>query len=93
MKSTVRLYKILSVVSGWVETARLALLVRVYGISQNEKAPVPWRKREGLPDPGHWPEAVESKDGKFKYPVWLIGKQKVGPVRPVPAKLDTEPHK
>jgi len=89
MNLTVRLYKLLSVVSGWVEAVRLALLVRVYGIDKNERPPVPWRKREGLPDPGHWPEAVESKDGKFKYHIQLTGKQKVGPVRPVPA----EPHK
>ncbi len=90
MNPTVRMYKILSVVSGWVEAMRLALLVRVYGIDKNEKPPIPWRKREGLPDPGHWPEEVQSKGQLSAYPVLLIGKQKAGPVRPVPAKLDTQ---
>src|ERR1700678_330916 len=92
MNLTVSMYKLLNVVSGWVENVRLNLLARVWGIDQNVKPPAPWRKREGLPDPGHWPEAVESKNGKFKYPVFLTGKQKVGPVRPVPAKLDVDPY-
>jgi hypothetical protein len=90
MSLTIRLYELLTVVSRWVEGSRVALLSRAYGIDKNEKPPIPWRKREGLPDSGNWPKAVQSKDGLFKYPVFLIGKQKVGPVRPVPAKWDVK---
>jgi hypothetical protein len=90
MSVIIRLYIMLTAVSRWVEGLRVALLIRVYGIDKNEKPPIPWRKREGLPDPGHWPEAVQSKDGLFKYPVLLVGKQKAGPVKPVPVKFDTE---
>ncbi len=97
MNLTVSVYKILSVVSGWIEAMRVALLVRVYGIDKNEKPPAPWRKREGLPDPGLWPTTRLSRVGgnveeRIPRQVMIVGKQKVGPVRPVPAKLDMDPY-
>lgn len=95
MSIIVRLYNTLSVISGWVEDARVALLVRFYGIVNNEKAPLPWRKREGLPEPGSWPTTRLSRVGgnveeRIPHQVMIVGKQKVGPVRPVPAKGDVK---
>lgn len=90
MNMVIRLYRLLSKVSEWVESRRVNLLARIYGIASDVKPPVPWREREGLPDHNHWPEAVQSKDGLFKYPVLLTGKTKVGPVRPVPAALEMD---
>ena len=80
-------YNWLSVISVWVEKQRTALLIRAYGIDKNEKPPVPWRKREGLPDSGHWPKGGWSENVRYPHSTWLTGKQKVGPVRPVPAEL------
>jgi hypothetical protein len=75
MNSIVRLYKLLSIVSGWIEGARIALLVRVYGIDKNEKPPVPWRKREGLPDPGQWAkQAPGRKPGRLLRACLVRGK-------------------
>lgn len=96
MNVIVRLYALLTVVSGWVERLRIALLVRVYGITNECKPPVDWRVREGLPSYGQWPTTrlsrvgsnVEERIPRF---VLLKGKVGVGPVRPVPAKLDKEP--
>ena len=84
MNLIVRLYAMLTAVSSWVESMRVALLVRVYGISNDIKSPVPWRVREGLPDHNEWPMAKEGGA------ILLVGAAKVGPVRPVPAKLDKE---
>ena len=90
MNMAVRLYRMLSNIFDWIEGQRVNLLVRIYGIDSGVKPPAPWREREGLPDHNHWPESVQSKDGRFKYPVLLTGKMKVGPVRPVLATLEPD---
>jgi hypothetical protein len=85
----IRLYRLLSKVSEWVESRRVNLLARIYGIASDVKPPVPWRKREGLPSLDQWP-TTKDKDGGDARPVWVTGKVKVGPVRPVPAVLELD---
>ena len=88
MDVIVRLYTALTTISRWIEDLRIACLVRVYGIDKNEKPPIPWRVREGLPRHDQWPE-VNGRNGWPGHLMWVTGKVKVGPVRPVPAKLES----
>ena len=56
MSIIVRLYAILSAISRWVEDMRIALLVRFYGMANDEgEPPIPWRIRERLPSHDQWP--------------------------------------
>jgi hypothetical protein len=87
MNMIVKLYAALTVVSRWIESLRVALLVRAWGIANGCKPPAPWREREKLPDHNQWP-MVRDKDSHLMRPVGLKGAVKVGPIRPVPAKFD-----
>jgi hypothetical protein len=88
MNLIVRLYEIVTAISHWSENLRVALLLRAFGVTNDCKPPIPWRKREGLPSLDQWPKAKD-KDGGVAHSVWVIGKVKAGPVRPVPAKLES----
>ena len=89
MNLTVRLYAMLTAISRWSDNLRVALLLRVFGITNDCKPPIPWRKREGLPSLDQWP-TTKDKDGGDARPVWVTGKVKVGPVHPVPAVLEMD---
>ena len=88
MNTLLRLYAVLTAISGWIESLRVSVFTRVYGISNYVKPPVPWREREGLP-PAHcrWPTVEDERSGN-SYAAVLVGKVKVGPVKPVPAEFD-----
>jgi hypothetical protein len=88
MSLTLKLFAILTVISRWVEDLRVGILAHIWGIANDEKPPVPWREREGLPSHNHWPMKKSSISGS-EFPIWLTGKVKVGKVRPVPAKLES----
>ena len=87
----VRLYVMLTRISGWIEDWRVALLIRVYGVANNEsKPPTDWREREKLPSAEEWPTTTMSRKGtimedRVPRKILLIGAVKVGPVHPVPA--------
>lgn len=86
MNTIVRLYAMLTRISGWIEGWRVALLVRVYGVANNEsKPPTDWREREKLPDHNQWPTVKATEDSRLGHSVLLVGAVKVGPVHPVPA--------
>lgn len=89
MSALVRLYAVLTTVSCWVERKRLAILMRVYGMTNDCEPPVDWRVREGLPSRDQWP-TVKTADTQSVRPIWVVGRMKVGPVKPVPAKFDKE---
>ena len=89
MNLIVRLYEIVTAISHWSENLRVALLLRAFGVTNDCKPPIPWRKREGLPSLDQWPKAKD-KDGGVAHSVWVIGKVKAGPVRPVPAVLEMD---
>lgn len=88
MNLALKLFAILSVVSRWIEDLRVRILAHIWGIANNEKPPVPWRVREGLPDHNNWPMEKSSISGS-EFSIFLTGKVKVGKVRPVPAKLES----
>ena len=90
MNIIVRLYETLTSISYWIESLRISLLVRIWGIDSNEKPPKPWREREKIPPHGQWPEAKTSVDSRLSHPALLVGAVRVGPVKPVPAQLDKE---
>jgi hypothetical protein len=90
MNMIVRLYAALTAVSLWVEDLRVKLLFRAYGITHDEKPPVPWREREGLPSRDQWPKIKMTGGLQIERPIWVRGKVKVGPVHPIPAKIDGE---
>ena len=83
----VRLYAILTAIAGWIENVRVALLVRVWGIANDQKSPVDWREREKLPSSRDWPP-VKYKDGRPVSSIWLVGAVKAGPMRRVPTPPD-----
>jgi hypothetical protein len=89
MNLIARLYEIVTAISHWSEKLRVALSLRAFGISNDCKPLIPWRKREGLPSLDQWP-TTKDKDGGDARPVWVTGKVKVGPVRPVPAVLELD---
>ena len=90
MSTLFRLYAVLTAISGWVEGLRVSILVRIYGIDKSIKPPVPWREREGLPPAQYrWP-TVKDRHSENSYAAVLVGKVKVGPVKPVPAQFDKE---
>ena len=86
MNLIVRLYEIVTAISHWSENLRVALLLRAFGVTNDCRPPIPWRKREGLPSLDQWPK-TKDKDGGFARSVLVTGKVKVGPVHPVPAVL------
>ena len=56
MNLIVRLYEIVTAISHWSENLRVALLLRAFGVTNDCRPPIPWRKRCGLPDFGEpWP--------------------------------------
>jgi hypothetical protein len=92
MNLTIKLYEMLTAISRWIENARVAQLVRIYGICKEEIPPIPWREREGLPSSDQWPKEGGQIDNLLMpdHSIWITGKVKAGPVRPVPAKFDEE---
>jgi hypothetical protein len=94
MNMTIRLYSMLTAVSRWIEDLRIVCLIRAYEITSDEKVPTPWREREGLPSADQWPTVRLARVGpcqeeRIPRRVLLTGKVKVGPVRPVPTKLES----
>ena len=79
MNLLIWLHATLGFMSESVEGLRVLVEDRIYQRTHNEKPPLHWRKSEKLPPSGHFPSGG-----------WVKGAVKVGPVRPVPSKLDVD---
>ena len=86
MNLIVGLYAIMTAISRWSESLRVALLFRAYGITNKCVPPIPWRVREGLPSLDQWPTVRDANN--MDRAVLVVGAVKAGPIRPVPAELE-----
>ena len=86
MNLIVGLYAIMTAISRWSESLRVAILVRIWGMSHAGKPPVDWRVREGLPSLDRWPTVRDANN--MDRAVLVVGAVKAGPIRPVPAELE-----